>query len=125
MSNKIIHTCTSDEDGKHIKGLCCIIEDLQKENTKLKEDYLKLNTIVQKELTLSSHSIWGLNKEYLKPVQEDYKDSRIIALGLFNKMINKEEWILKIDGLNECEVFETSEEAISFAKRLIDNEFKY
>lgn len=37
MNDKIIHTCVSDENGKHIKGLCCIIEDLQQENARMRE----------------------------------------------------------------------------------------
>jgi hypothetical protein len=45
MSNKIIHTCASDEDGKHIKGLCCIIEDLQKENARLRESLEKITDL--------------------------------------------------------------------------------
>jgi hypothetical protein len=45
MSDKIIHICGCDENGKHIKGLCCIIEDLQKENARLREENKNLKEL--------------------------------------------------------------------------------
>ena len=61
--------------------------------------------------------------EFLEPVIEMYKTDIIVAHGTKDRN-NIQEWLVKINGITPHNVFQTSEDAISFAKNLIDLYFK-
>ena len=60
MNDKVIHFCGCDENGKHVKGNCCLIEDLQKEVEALRRALKSHGEIVEMNAKLKEDLKWAL-----------------------------------------------------------------
>ena len=129
----VIHTCGCDDNGNHIKGHCCYIEELVKENALLKnalkvnserynrtidqllEENKKMKEAIEKEIRESSK----MNMIYIRPVHEDYRDYHIVVKGYRSSLC--EEYHVVIDEFLYGQVMFTSvDDALAYGRKMVD-----